>query len=260
MFDTISLEIHLADHCNLRCANCSHFSQLAEPNFLNPIEYENNLKSINSNILNSIRYVKLLGGEPLLNKDIIKIIEISRNYFTNAIIEIVTNGILLKNMSDDFYNACINNDVNVGITKYPIKNIDYDKVLNDIKERYSNLKIYYFNVDLIFYKHKFDLNGKQDIDERHSNCFYFTIWDCSQLNGTKLYFCSYAANIKHFIKKFNYKFDEPEYLDLTTVNSFEEVIEWRNKRKDFCKYCKLYNFNNEIVPWQFYIKNKNDYE
>ena len=39
----ISFEVALAEHCNLRCAGCDHFSPIAEPEFADIKEFERDL-------------------------------------------------------------------------------------------------------------------------------------------------------------------------------------------------------------------------
>ena len=256
------LEIHLADHCNLKCSNCNHFSQIAEEKYLNPDDYENNLKKINKDILNYFDILHLIGGEPLLNKDIIKIIKITRKYFYKEI-RLVTNGILLNKMSDDFYKTIINENIIISFTKYPI-NLDYEKILSDIKEKYGYINIRYHNNDnwhnrpVFFLKNKINIIGDKNFEEKYNNCIHIKEWKCVQLVGTKLYICSYSAYINNFNKKYGYNLEDNEYLDLSLIDNINDIINWFNTPKVFCKHCNI--DYEHLEPWSLHNKNINDYD
>ena len=43
------IDIHLADHCNLNCFGCSHFSQVAQPKLPTLQTYEKDIKTLSAN-------------------------------------------------------------------------------------------------------------------------------------------------------------------------------------------------------------------
>lgn len=88
-----NLEIHICDHCNLRCVACSHESPFATERFDDPATLRLALKALWRHY--EAPLIKLLGGEPLLHPDIGAIIEAVRAV-TGSRIRIVTNGLLLK--------------------------------------------------------------------------------------------------------------------------------------------------------------------
>jgi len=252
--ENVFLEIHINEHCNLKCSNCCHFSPIADKEFLDINEYESNLSKIP--LLNHFKYITLLGGEPLLNDKICDIIRITRKYYTKTL-RIITNGLLLEHMSKEFFYTCIINNVHIMISKYPI-NLDYDKIISDLKQKYKGLNIYYYRIDTYFYKHKFDLEGKQNIIKNFKTCWVNNLSRCVQLVGTKLYICTYSAYIRHFNKRFNTNLVSNNYLDLSKITAVEVINTWLNIPKDFCKYCILEN-NENILSWQPYKNGVNDY-
>lgn len=249
-----NLEIHLADTCNLNCSFCSHFSPIAEEEYLNPMQFERNLSLIDNNILNKFDTIRLLGGEPLLNKNIKEIIKIIRKYFKNRI-QIVTNGILLSKQDDEFYKICIDNEICISITKYPIK-LNYNRIIYNLKDKFPNLLISTYRSGLTFYPVKIDVNGTQDKDERYKKCSIIK-FGCMQLVETKLYICSLSAYMKYFNKKYNYNIKDNEYLDLSNITNFNEIESWYNKSKDICKYCM--RERNNPIPWTPYNINSSNY-
>ena len=117
----LKFEIHLAEHCNLSCAGGNHFSPLAHEEYLDINSYKKDCKRIAELTGGIIESIKLLGGEPLLHPNLLEIICISRQYFSTAVITILTNGILLSKQSDEFWSICKENNIGISISQYPIK-------------------------------------------------------------------------------------------------------------------------------------------
>ena len=116
----LNFEVHVSEHCNLNCKGCFHFSPLAEPEFLDVIQYEKDLARLSELFYHEVEYINLMGGEPLLNPEIIKIIQLTRQYFPHGKIRVVTNGLKLGEMPDEFWEACHDNSVSINPTLYPI--------------------------------------------------------------------------------------------------------------------------------------------
>ncbi|MBR5637205.1 MAG: hypothetical protein IKW81_09780, partial [Pseudobutyrivibrio sp.] len=61
------LEYHVADHCNLNCSSCVHFSPLVkEPTFTDFDKLECDLMQLKRKV-HYFDAIRILGGEPLLN-------------------------------------------------------------------------------------------------------------------------------------------------------------------------------------------------
>ena len=69
--------------------------------------------------------IGIMGGEPLLYPDLLLILSMTRKYFPNTTIQLVTNGLLLMQQTDEFWKACKENNIVIVNTKYPI-NLDCD--------------------------------------------------------------------------------------------------------------------------------------
>lgn len=150
------VEIHLAEHCNLNCQYCSHFSQLAEEEFANIEVFERDIKRLRELSNGEINMISLMGGEPLLNPNCERFFELTRKYFNKTKIKLVTNGILLLKQKDSFWQSMKDNNITLAPTKYPIK-VDWDK----IKEICSNMNIKFkFHNDekVIKTSHNFPIN------------------------------------------------------------------------------------------------------
>jgi len=92
MIEIELLEIHAAHGCNLTCDSCSHFSNQGHSGMLS-VESADYQMGLWSNRLNPKQF-SILGGEPLLNKDIEQILVIARKHWKREIL-LITNGFLL---------------------------------------------------------------------------------------------------------------------------------------------------------------------
>ena len=86
-------EYNLTEHCNLRCAGCSHSSELLPKKFAEVKEFQRDL-AVLSQVLH-LNELKLLGGEPLLHPDLLEFLRCARASGLAEEITLVTNGLLL---------------------------------------------------------------------------------------------------------------------------------------------------------------------
>ena len=63
-----------------------------------------------------------------------ELLQIIRKYFGKVNIRIVTNGLLLLNQPDSFWNCCRENKVVLEQTKYPI-NLDFEQIAKLAEEK-----------------------------------------------------------------------------------------------------------------------------
>ncbi|MBQ9071926.1 MAG: glycosyltransferase [Bacilli bacterium] len=253
------LEIHLADHCNLNCKGCCHFSPISEKKELSADSLEKDLSKLSELISGKLDRMVLLGGEPLLNKELLQILKICREYFRNTDIQLLTNGLLLLNESLDFWNVCRENNIQINITKYPV-GIDYDKIINCIKE--NNIKYFVYdngNIDdKKFDKYCFDLSKLQNADNNfYEKCVMAK--DCAYLEDGKIYPCQLASNIKHFNKYFglNIEQSENDYIDIHSCSFEQDIYEFLSHPIEFCKYCDFSKMQK--FDWDFSKKEINEW-
>lgn len=108
------LRISLTDKCNLRCKYCmpeDGVCQLSHNDILT-LEEVFRLTIILSKI--GIKRVRITGGEPLVKKNVCKLISDINSIKEIEQISLTTNGVLLGEMLDDLTNAGID-DVNISL-------------------------------------------------------------------------------------------------------------------------------------------------
>jgi cyclic pyranopterin phosphate synthase len=97
------LEYNLVDHCNLSCRECSHLSPYVRKNAL-PFEiFARDLAAVAS--VFRVRRFRFVGGEPLLNKDILRFVAATRASGIAPRIEIASNGVLVPRAPDELFDA-----------------------------------------------------------------------------------------------------------------------------------------------------------
>jgi len=239
-------EVHLTEHCNLNCKGCSHFSPLAEKEFMDVEVFERDMARMAKLFDNNeIQRIRLLGGEPLLHPQVNEFIEIAAFYFPNIWRELVTNGLLLPDMSDSFWETCRATGTSIYISHYPVS-LNYAML-----EKKANKK----GIGIItepkqsFRKDVYDVSGSQDELLSHSSCFLFG--NCCQLNNGRFFPCSISAYFHHFNSYFNLgiSLSDDNCLDIYKARSKEEFFRLITTPVPCCKYChvKMRKFG---VKWE----------
>ena len=242
--NNFGVEYHLVDSCNLNCAGCSHYSSLIDDKKIVPLEFIiKDLTLLKGKVGNKLRWLRLLGGEPLLHPNIKECLKGIRELFSKAQISIVTNGILLKSMDQEFYDTCLDYNIEIAITDYGIV-----KKLSSImiRMRKSGIRIrYYKNPSIWHYQH---IRLTSERINCLNKCLYKNI--CNNYRDGKIYLCPHIAYIEYFNKYFkkDIKLDETDYIDLNDIETFNELIERLNNLKpNFCyQYCNYYDKEHPI--------------
>lgn len=235
----LRFEVQVAEHCNLNCRDCLHFSPLAEKEFLDVKEYQRDCAQLSKLFDAEAERIYLVGGEPLLHPDLIEIMRITREAFAYGQIGIITNGILLPSLDERFWEACKEYRIEILPTKYPIS-LDYSGIEEQIKHRgvlchpFSEAMPHMLRTPL-------SLKGDQPVEENFYNCNHSN--NCLTLRHGKLYTCEIAAHAHHLKKYFNLNMSlsERNGVDIYTVRSGEELMRKLTKPIPFCRYCRLDN-------------------
>lgn len=235
----LRMEISLAEHCNLNCKYCSHFSSIAEKEFLDIHEYKKDMQRMSELLDGKSDKIYLLGGEPLLYADIIRCMEITRECFKQSRIILLTNGLLIPKMSSEFWETCRKRKIVVEVTRYPIR-FNYEEVIDILQDEQVEFE-YMRDSDITctFDKYPLDLDGKQDSYYSFTHCSMAN--QCHLLKKGKIYTCSVIGCIEHFNKKFGYTLavTENDYVDIYKVKNGEELLEKLARPADFCRYCNV---------------------
>ncbi len=115
------LRVSVTDRCNLRCIYCTPVKDLKLLNHADILTYEEILKVIRVATDLGIRKVRLTGGEPLLRRNFVHLVESVCRISQIEDVSITTNGVLLKEMARLLFEAGIRR-INVSLdTLNPLK-------------------------------------------------------------------------------------------------------------------------------------------
>ena len=241
--EPLRLELSLTDHCNLNCKGCTHYCPIAPTHFMPLNEIERNLKTLSDKDPRMFRHIYLLGGEPLMHPDLPEICRITRKYFPEAEIKILTNGLLVKKMEEDFWEACHATDAAVSVTVYPVK-IDYAEVERICREKGVRYEIFHQPENGHFF-------SKHTVDDRNPGNKHINFLRCHQigcltLRGGRIYPCSTSAYADLLNKAFGSAFEGTapcdgrrggDYVEVEAVRSRSDLLRLKNRPTPFCRYC-----------------------
>jgi len=100
---SVGCEVNVVHQCNLSCRGCSHLSPAVPKAFVDPEIVYRDLSRLAAYYLAG--NVRLVGGEPLLHRDLLQVIAAVRASGITECIRILTNGILLPRMPDAFWES-----------------------------------------------------------------------------------------------------------------------------------------------------------
>lgn len=241
------IEIHLAEHCNLNCISCLHYSSIASHEFPDIKNLINSFKELGRHP-NCFATIRLLGGEPLLNPNLPEILFLARKYLGNAKIELLTNGILLLNekvITDEFWQSCKKNYIIIAVTKYPI-GMDYNSIKQICKKKGCKYVIFGDRIgDENFCAYKLKIDPYKKNFKKYIGCCNRR---CLQLVNDKIFPCSVSAYVRHINNKFNQNFThkEGDFLLLKNISLYN-LIKFQSKSKPFCSHCTP---RSDGFPWR----------
>ena len=247
--DSIHIEVNINKDCNLKCKGCDHFAPIAEADTLELDVFERDMKRLADVMAGHIHRIILLGGEPLLNKNLLEYVKIARKHMPRVEIFIATNGTLIGKMGEEFWSVLRSATVGLMVTRYPVK-VDYDglkKIAGDkgivweyIGSSESGRTLWHFPLDLL---------GSQDAMESFIHCANANA--CHTLERGRLYTCSIAPNIQAFNNFYgkNVPLTEEDGIDIYKAQSAEEILEFLAKPINFCRYCNVKGRTYDH-PWE----------
>lgn len=254
---TINVNYDIVNYCNLNCAGCSHFSPLIKDKLAIDLDtFRENMKqlSIFMKPVLKILEVEFIGGEPLLHPQINSVIKIAREILPQSTLKIITNGILLDYLKEDFFNAVNENKIIIQVDNYIL---DKNFKKRNLEKINNSLLIVHDKAHFDFHYYK----NSNDYTETMC-CTRFKSWEnnCNFLkyNGD-LHLCSLSANIDtlNSILPKEQQYKVIENLDYVNIykSKFTDFINLKKNKRPFCNYCSepikkdwhLYNGENEWI-------------
>ncbi len=246
-FELDYVEVFITSRCNLRCRDCSilvpYLPKLEDFNVDVAIS---DLKSL-LKYVDCIHKVGILGGEAMLNKDFIRILEFLEGNEKIRSIRVVTNGTFIpdENILDALQST---SKVHMNISEYMLPNPGKrDELLATLKERNIDFTVY---EDMTWY----DLGGPDspkvdDVKLIKSRFRYCWIKRCNGILNGRFYLCARSIFLPMVRVIEN---DETDYFDLRNIvnvkNGRVELKKLlRKKSVAACAYCNG-TFDSPTVP------------
>lgn len=240
---SLFFDVEVSEHCNLNCRCCGSMAPLAEKELLDFEEYQRDLTRLSKISGGVAHHINILGGEPLLHPDITKMLLFAREKFPVGDIRLVTNGILLPQMKQEFWDALKVAKIHLAPTKYPVK-VDYDAIQK--KAESMGILFSYFGdaQDGPWYHNQIDITGQRN--ENHSFMHCGNANECGVLSHGKLYPCPKVPKIRHFNKMFH--LDLPvtqyDYLDIYREGlTLQDIMEFYCHAVPFCRFCNTFAYH-----------------
>lgn len=222
------IEINLADHCNLNCKCCSHFSALFEPHFPSVDELVADIMQLKKKFSHILNFY-LMGGEPLLNKEIDKIIVKVRELLPLSKIVIVTNGILLTKLDKAIFSIIKENNIHIDISEYtPTKKLipSIKLVLDEFEISYTIKKMKSDS----FYK----LLSLSDNSIYKKGCLADGCYDVWKGQIAK---CPMLMYLDKFNESFGINLPREGVIDIYSEVSGKDLKKMLKKRVPLCDHC-----------------------
>lgn len=224
------LEFHVADHCNLNCKGCVHFSPLVQGEVFT--EFENVKKDFMQlkKKFKRIDVIRILGGEPLLNKELNKYIYMVKEVYPRAKVAVVTNGLLLRSISEDIKKALRETNTELDVSLY-------EPIMETFGEIYSILINEGLSISVSSPIHEFSI--ALDNKKGHAQYAQYNTCHCPNLYNGKLYVCPIIAYAKYFNEYFAYNLDEKDgAIDIYNDNLNHNIIKKELKKvRNICDNC-----------------------
>lgn len=239
------LQINLVDGCNLNCKGCAHFANLFDTTQITDIEeFRNDLTFLSQKV--HLFELRMMGGEPLLNKDLPKYIETARELLPDTDLRLVTNGILLLKQPEELFQCIKKNEVTLDISGYkPI--LPYQDKITALLKEHDIPYVMTLNIGK-FYK-TMNINGNSDEDRAYNKCSQSF---CTHLRNGRLYICPMEALFYRYLEYFDIR---DFALDTTKfgIDIYDEELDFSTlfykltESVPLCRYCN--EDGDELFDW-----------
>jgi hypothetical protein len=239
------LEYHVADHCNLNCKYCTHYSPLVrEPVFADPERVRADLAQVKKYI-KDIGVIRILGGEPLLNPRLPEFIRHTRELYPGTLIYVVTNGLLLESISEELIAVMRECVAFFHISYYPPMESRIARMQKFLVEK----GIAYTITPLIR-----EFNKTQSLSENPDPDFFYGCEQaiCTCLQEGKMAPCYAPYTTKYFNEAFDQELPVNEGIDIYDEQLSMQELKLRLLIPlDRCRYCVA----GRAYPWEVVGKN-----
>ena len=236
-----AFELHVVEHCNLRCAHCCNMSPYLADHTLSVTAIEEMCRSMAEHL--HVDVFKIMGGEPLLHPDITGALHAIRRSHISGTVRLFTNGLLLHRMGDDFWGALDELTIS-NYTSAPVK----PAVLQAARDKARAFGVV-LNVKPVA-EFSEVMRGERETDDARVRRTYQGCWlrhRCLVVRRGKFYMCTraaYAAEFHHALLHDAHPDDRQRALagdgvPLATPDLGEALLAYLNRVEPLasCRFC-----------------------
>lgn len=237
------LDVHVVDHCNLKCKACAHFSSLVEEEVIYPVNTIMQSIMRLSSMVPNISSISLLGGEPLLHPDLPAIIASTRNAYPYAAITLVTNGILLPQASSLLVESCKQHNITLIVSLYPPMQEEVDNIVQWLNKSGINWEMIRIDAFERRFTPQIHCHGLENFHKcGHIMC----------LRGARLGYCVTALFADYYNKRFGaHALPEDAGMDIFSVQSGNELLAGLQRPLELCRQCVSCDAGEQYwKPWE----------
>ena len=223
------LDIHIVDHCNLRCKSCAHFSSLVEGEVVYPADSIAKSLARLASLVPNISSISLLGGEPLLHPELAAIAGHVRAIYPYASINMTTNGLLLRQMPQQTVQALRRNNIHVVVSLYPPMRAEVDLLVQWLRE--SGLSWHMGRIDC--FERRLLPKPIFEAEKGFDKCGHIMC-----LRGSRIGYCVMALFTDYYNARFGKgQLPEDRGVDVFSVGSGTELLSKLHAPLDLCRQC-----------------------
>ena len=188
------LDILLTEKCTLKCTHCNMFM----PHYHRPLtkSLENLIDDIDIffNCVDEITHIQIVGGEPLLNKNLYKFLDYLGQNYRQRIdnITITTNGTI--RISEQLKNSVLKNDVYLSVSNYtndlPHLNKKLERFFKDMNEFGITYENKYKNEWVDYGDPRIKFLGIENVKTHFKKCNA----QFRAIENSKLYYCHLSSS------------------------------------------------------------------
>ena len=231
-----SLEIDAVEHCNLRCSFCSHNAQ-----HMTPADSQYSSEEIIRDITQlskkfKFKVVRLVGGEPLLNKNLANIASTIKSAAITDKLILVTNGLLLDTITAELASSLDG----IRVSVYPISEEKQEKINSSIQRlraQFPNLEIISNQINFFAKGHLIERNEDPSlVAQIFAECYYRE--DGVNLFKGRIHRC-FAARKRYKLLQLHSR-PLPEHDDSISIDASAEDIDKFLKNTEpllACQWC-----------------------
>lgn len=248
-----AMEIHVTDHCNMKCKNCTMFAGLVDGEvFANYEKYRNGVKKLKE-FFTHVKIFRVLGGEPLLNPQLYKYLYLIRETFPYTDIRLICNGTLVLQMPQNLIDAIRETSTTIYISHYlpishKIDDINYFLNQNNLKHSICS--------PITRFNKVYNAKGDTDMNFSFESC-QWRKHGCETMREGKIATCFVPFAIPYLNDHFNLNIKIDGTIDL-----FEEGLTYKEIRRrlitpfNVCRYCCLRGYSEKWDTFDSQTKEK----